>query len=105
MRYYEDRGLRAPYDGQKSVELGQEPSKMPEATSPGGDNEKQVAPDNGPKTPAEPSRALGHDVGVKSAIAETPVVKLGIVRGKQVDLRRAVAEHREGPDASEEADG
>ena len=81
VRYYEDRVLGTLYEGQKNVGLGQEPREMPKAGLPSGDTERETTSRTEVVDRGDPQAAAENDAVSKTRAADTPVMKLGIVRG------------------------
>ena len=100
VRYYEDRVLKALYERQSGLGHQQELAELAEAPSTGGDRETREVPSNERVAPVNP-RSAPLQEAVRDALTLAPVVGLGKVRGKQVDLRQAIATHRQRPKSTE----
>lgn len=92
VRYYEDHALKGLCEGQRGGVPLKEPASMPEAPLPGvHQNEHEMDKPETVRVEPQPDQA--------AAPAESPAeklgAKLGVIRGKQRDLRSAVTAHRQ----------
>jgi len=100
VRYYEDRGLMALFEEHKGFWSLPELDRIPEAGPPVGHDGRETISRTEIVDRVDPQAAAESNVDMKTSAADPPLVRLGIVRGKQVDLRQAIAAHRDGSEAS-----
>ena len=93
--------LKALYERQSGLGHQQELAELAEAPSTGGDRETREVPSNERVAPVNP-RSAPLQEAVRDALTLAPVVGLGKVRGKQVDLRQAIADTKKILNANEQ---
>lgn len=101
VRYYEDRMLGALYEERKGLGPQHDLAEMPEAALTAEEGETREASSKELVASLNRRPAALDEAVPKPLAVEAPSGALGIVRGKQRELRRAITSHREEPSPTE----
>lgn len=95
VRYYEERMLGALYEDRKGLGPQHDLAEIPEAAPTDEEGETREASSKELVAPLNRRPAALDEAVPKPLAVEAPSGALGIVRGKQRELRRAITSHRE----------